>query len=217
MVILCKIEGENMKKLTIIALILFVSVISTMTNHVSAAFSDVGDRYKESVEHLVFNNYAQGLTDTKFGTESSIKRIDAAVMVARVMGFTEGGNYPDAGFTDVPKDRVWAVNALANVDVISGKEIGRYGSGDPMTRSEMAKVIASAYSLEAVDQSVPFTDVSSRFVTYVAALVENKVAFGKTTTQFGANDFVTRGEFSLFILRGDRLDVEGPPEVISVE
>ena len=206
-----------MKKITFIALVFLVLVISTMTNHVSAAFSDVGDRYKESVEHLVFNNYAQGLTDTKFGTESPIKRIDAAVMVARIMGFEENGIYPDAGFTDVSSERLWAVNALASVGVISGKETGKYGADDPMTRSEMAKVIASAYVLIASDQSIPFTDVSSRFITYVAALVEYNVAFGKTSTQFGANNPVTRGEFSLFVLRGDLLEVEGPPEVISVE
>jgi len=206
-----------MKKITIISMLVLVLVISSTKNQVFAAFSDVGERYTESVEHIVSNNYAQGLTDTKFGTATPIKRIDAAVMVARVMGFTESGSYPNAGFTDVSKERQWAVNALANVDVISGKATGRYGANDPMTRSEMAKVIASAYDLEASSQTVPFTDVSDRFLPYVAALVENEVGFGKTTTSFGATASVTRGEFSLFVLRGDRLLEVVPPEVISVD
>ena len=204
-----------MKRFSIIALLLFVLMISTTTTHVSAAFTDVGDRYLESVNHLVSNQYAQGITATKFGTDAPIKRIDAAVMVARVMGFNEGGSYPRAGFTDVPKERQWAVNALASVDVISGKTPGKYGASDSMTRSEMAKVIASAYELKAKNQSIPFTDVSERFIPYVAALVEYKIGFGKTSTKFGATDPVTRGEFSLFVFRGDSLQL--PPEVISVD
>ena len=206
-----------MKKITIISMLILVLVISSTKNQVFADFSDVGDRYTESVNHLVSNNYAQGFTDTKFGTTTPIKRIDAAVMVARVMGFTESGSYPNAGFTDVSKERQWAVNALANADVISGKATGRYGANDLMTRSEMAKVIASAYDLQASSQTVPFTDVSDRFLPYVAALVENEVGVGKTTTSFGATAPVTRGEFSLSVLRGDRLIEVVPPEVISVD
>lgn len=213
MVIFMKGKERLMKRFTI--LLLFVLVISISTTNVSAAFTDVGDRYKESVNHLISNQYAQGFTDTKFGTDAPIKRIDAAVMVARVMGFNEGGSYPNAGFTDVSKDRQWAVNALASVGVISGKSPGRYGASDSMTRSEMAKVIASAYELQATSQSIPFTDVSERFLPYVAALVDNEVGYGKTTTKFGATDPVTRGEFSLFVFRGDHLQLA--PEVISVD
>lgn len=206
-----------MKKIVIVALLVIVTVISSINSPVSAAFSDVGDRYSESVNHLIVNQYAQGFTDTKFGTESPIKRIDAAVMVARVMGFSEEGIYPNAGFTDVSKERQWAVNALASVNVVSGKTPGKYGANDSMTRSEMAKVIASAYELKSTSQSISFTDVSDRFVPFVAALVENEVAFGKTSTNFGATSPVTRGEFSLFVFRADNLSVELPPEVISVD
>ena len=212
-----EMEGDTMKKLLMVPLLICVLFTGSVINHVSAAFSDVGDKYVEAVNHLTTNNYAQGLTETKFGTGEPIKRIDAAVMVARVMGFDENGNYPDAGFTDVPLNRQWAVNALAAAKVVSGKEIGRFGSADFMTRSEMAKVIASAYGLESTGGPILFTDVSSRFEEYVAALVENEITFGKTATQFGATQNVTRGEFALFVLRGDMLSDNTPPEVISVE
>ena len=182
----------------------------------SAAFSDVGDRYKTEVDYIVANNYAQGITSTQFGTQESIKRIDAAVMVARAMGFNENSTSPSAGFTDVPKNRLWAVNALASKGVISGKSPGKYGSDDTMTRSEMAKVIASAYGLKASQDSIPFTDVSPRFISSVAALVENKITEGKSSTKFGGSDNIKRGEFAIFIYKADGLSKIEPPEVVDV-
>ena len=155
-------------------------------------------------------------TATKFGTDSPIKRIDAAVIVAKAMGFDENTKSPNAGFTDVPKNRAWAVNALANKGIISGKQPGKYGSADPMTRSEMAKVIAEAYELKVKQENIPFTDVSPRFKTSVAALVENGITQGKTNTSFGGSDNITRGEFAIFIYRADGLSKNAPPEVEDV-
>ncbi len=182
----------------------------------SAAFTDVGENYRVEVDYIVSMNYAQGISATKFGTQASIKRIDAAVMVARAIGFNENTKSPSAGFTDVPKNRVWAVNALASRGIISGKKAGTYGSEDSMTRSEMAKVIASAYGLTASIEKIPFTDVSPRFVPSVAALVENGITFGKTNSSFGGSDKIKRGEFALFIFRADSLSKIEPPEVESV-
>lgn len=182
----------------------------------SAAFSDVSDSYKTEVEYIVSSGYAKGVSATKFGTDQPIKRIDAAVMVARALGFNENSNIASAGFTDVPADRAWAVNALAARGVISGKKPGTYGSNENMTRSEMAKVIASAYDLSNSTNSIPFTDVSPRFVPFVAALSENGITQGKTSTLYGGNDTIKRGEFAIFIYRADHLSKIDPPEVEDV-
>lgn len=181
-----------------------------------AAFSDVGTRYKTEVEYLISHNYAQGISETAFGTDQSIKRIDAAVMVAKALGFNESSNQPDAGFTDVPKNRAWAVNALAARGVISGKTTTKFGTSDTMTRNEMAKVIASAYGLEESLSPLPFTDVNGRFAPYVGALVENNITSGKSSTKFGATDPIKRGEFAIFIYKVEGLSKIEPPEVEEV-
>lgn len=205
-----------MKKIVSGLLVVSLCVLTLSTQAFSAAFTDVSDRYKAGVDYIVEMNYASGTSPTTFGTDASIKRIDAAVMVARTMGFNENTNAPASGFSDVPQDRAWAVNALVAAGIVNGKLNGKYGSNDPMTRSEMAKVIASAYGLEAKNSTIPFTDVSKTFRPYVAALVENGITSGKTATNFGGSDNIKRGEFAIFIYKADGLS-KIPPEVETVE
>ncbi|MFJ7934409.1 S-layer homology domain-containing protein [Sporosarcina sp. NPDC096371] len=205
-----------MKKIVSVTLAVLLLSFAIKGPSASAAFTDVGGNYREAVDYIVSQKYANGISSTKFGTQASIKRIDAAVMVARAIGINENTKSPSAGFTDVPKNRAWAVNALASRGIISGKKTGTYGSEDSMTRSEMAKVLASAYNLQTDKTTIPFTDVSPRFVPYVAALVDNGITFGKTNKSFGGSDKIKRGEFALFIFRADGLSKIEPPNVESV-
>ena len=67
-------------------------------------FTDVEAKYTDAVEFLVSKGI-KGTSDTTFGTQKNIKRVDAAVFVASALGLdTESA--PDAGFTDVPESCV---------------------------------------------------------------------------------------------------------------
>ncbi|RDI40155.1 S-layer homology domain-containing protein [Falsibacillus pallidus] len=179
----------------------------------AASFTDVADRYKEAVDYLVSKDITNGLTDTKFGTGDNIKRVDAAIMVAKALGLS-GDNAPAAGFTDVPDRGVKAVNALKEAGIINGKSATKFGADEFMTRAEMAKVIANAYKLTG-SKDLPFTDVSKTFEQYVKALYEAGITGGKTDTKFGSDAQVTRGEFALFVYRAEHM-TPATPEVVSV-
>lgn len=182
----------------------------------AASFSDVADRYKEAVDYLTTEGYAQGYPGGKFGTDDNIKRQDAAVMIARALGATEDGDYANAGFTDVPADRQWAVNFLVEKKIVSGKAAGRFGANDFTTREEMSKILAGAYNLVGnPDNEFPFTDVSNTFKQYVDALYEAGITQGKSATQFGTG-LVTRGEFALFVFRAENPSKPAAAEVEAV-
>jgi len=199
-------------------LLLSLAIVAFLPlNTAFAAFSDVSPTYKPAVDHIVSKGYAQGINETQFGISNDIKRIDAAVMIARVNGFTPDGGYANAGFTDVPKDRQWAVNALAASGIMNGLNSKTFGSYQSMTREQMAKVIAITYDLKATSMDMPFTDVLSTVKPYIAALLENNITQGKTETTFGSRLNVTRGEFALFVYRTESNVSIEPPEVISVE
>jgi trimeric autotransporter adhesin len=189
-------------------------VASAVTPAAAASFTDVSDRYKEAVDYLVEKGVTNGVSETSFGTSQEIKRADAAVMIAKLLGL-DTGNAPDAGFTDVPERARGAVNALKAAGIINGKTATTFGAEDPMTRAEMAKVIANAYKLTGEDVELPFTDVSKTFEPYVKALYKHGITTGKNATQFGSNDKVTRGEFALFTHRTETLE-PATPEVVSV-
>ncbi|MDX1805958.1 MAG: S-layer homology domain-containing protein [Paenisporosarcina sp.] len=193
-------------------------VASAVAPMASAAFSDVADRYEDAVNYLTTEGIAQGYPGDKFGTNDSIKRQDAAVMIANALGANKDGDYANAGFTDVPADRQWAVNFLVEQKIVDGKAAGQFGANDFTTREEMSKIIANAYKLVGDDTNAfPFTDVSDTFKQFVDALYENGITEGKDADSFGTG-LVTRGEFALFIYRAEGSPVATPatPEVVSV-
>ncbi|HLG27043.1 MAG TPA: 5'-nucleotidase C-terminal domain-containing protein [Paenisporosarcina sp.] len=167
------------------------------------AFTDVSDRYADAVNFLVGNGITEGKSTTSFGTSEKISRVDASVLIANVLGVDKDASFKDSGFTDVPERAKWAVDALAEMGVLNGFDEDTFGSYSFLTRSQAALILANAAELD-VNENVTktkFSDVNERFAPYVDALVKAGIAFGKSDTEFGANDSVQRGEMALFLER----------------
>ncbi|MED4300883.1 S-layer homology domain-containing protein [Geobacillus stearothermophilus] len=180
----------------------------------AAGFTDVAPQYKEAVDFLVSTGATNGKTETQFGVYEEITRLDAAVILAKLLKL-DVDKAKDAGFTDVPKDRAKYVNALVEAGVLSGKGDGKFGAYDKLTRVEMAKIVANAYKLEKQnDSALPFTDVNAKWAPFVKALYDNGVTSGKTPTSFGAYENITRGDFARFVFKAANVNVA--PAVVSV-
>lgn len=205
----------NLKRFLLLLSFLIVAILPIQTAF--AAFSDTSERYEAAVNYVVSKGYAAGLNDTQFGVSAEIKRIDAAVMIARVKGYSPTDSYPNAGFTDVPEVRQWAVNALAANGIMNGINGTTFGSNQTMTREQMAMVLATTYNLTATNMNIPFTDLNSNTKPSIAALVENNITSGTTATLFGSKDNIKRGDFAIFIYKAEMDVTTLPPEVISVE
>ncbi|MCP3761425.1 S-layer homology domain-containing protein [Domibacillus sp. A3M-37] len=192
-------------------------VASAVTPAFAASpFTDVSDRYTDAVDYLVDNKITNGINDKQFGTNLTIKRVDAAVMIAKALKL-DTNNAPDAGFTDLPDRAVDYVNALKAEGIINGKTATTFGSAQDITRGELAIILSRAYELKGDIDNLKFTDVSDRYDEAVAALVDNKVTTGKTATSFGTADAVKRGEMAIFLHRISEMDdVVTEPAVKSV-
>lgn len=170
---------------------------------VDVQFTDVSANYAGAVDFLLANGMTNGMTETEFGTYNSVKRIDAAVMIARALGLDPTETYADAGFTDVNARGAWAVNALVEHGILDGTTETTFSPDQPLTRNQTAKLMANAADL-AVNNNVTktrFEDVNKNFAKYVDALVTAGITNGKTATTFGSYAEVTRGELALFIDR----------------
>lgn len=199
---------------TVTASIVATAVVPAVSASSIIDYTDVSDRYKEAVSYLVANDISVGITENQFGTDHSIKRADAAVWVVRALGF-ENINAPDAGFTDVPERAENAVNVLKDLGVIVGKSTTQFGAQDPMTRSEMAKIMALAYELPTEGKAHPFKDVSKTFTDYVQAIYNAGLTEGKSATSYGANDPIKRGEFAIFLLKAEEHNSYVPDVVVT--
>ena len=148
-----------------------------------------------------------------FGTQENIKRVDAAVFVAKALDL-DTKNAPEAGFTDVPNRAKGAVNALKKAGITSGKSATEFGANDLITRGELAIWIQKGFKLEAGTQALKFTDVSSRYQEAVSALLSNKITNGTSDTTFGTYENTKRGDFALFLYRAAHLEDTVKPDPI---
>lgn len=110
------------------------------------------------------------------------------------------------GFTDMA-EASWAeeaVNALAQLGVISGKTEKLFAPNDNITRAEFAKMIVNAFGLynsEAETEAFSDTAKSDWYYTYVASAYNNGIISGYDDGRFGANDNITRQDMAVMLYR----------------
>ncbi|WP_050615563.1 S-layer homology domain-containing protein [Bacillus testis] len=171
----------------------------------AASFTDVAPKYKDAVDFVVSKGIS-GLSGNKFGVNDNIKRVDAAVMIAKVLEL-DVKNAPASGFTDVPARAVEYVNALKAAGITSGKTATKFDSHANITRGELAVWIQKGFELTG-QNDLAFTDVASRYKDAVSALVSNKITSGVSATQFGTNNPAKRGDYAIFLHRASQLTPE---------
>lgn len=164
----------------------------------ASSFTDVAPKYREAVDFVVAKG-AEGITDTKFGVHENIKRVDAAVLLVKVLDL-DYENAQASGFTDVPERAVKYVNALKEAGITSGKTKTKFDPHSLITRGELAVWIQKGFELIA-KKDVPFTDVANQYKEAVAALVDNNVTKGISATKFGTYQNAKRGDYAVLLMK----------------
>ena len=164
-------------------------------------FTDVTPRYKDAVSFMYRNGFAQGVTKTQFGVNQQLKRVDAAMMVAKYAKLIPSSK--KAPFTDVPQRAVPMVSAIYDARLMMGKSATLFGSNDSMKRGEAAVLLYHLLppTIPSKTADMRFTDVSERYSTAIEKLVAHGIVQGKTATRFGTADNLTRGELAIMIYR----------------
>ncbi|OCA85264.1 S-layer homology domain-containing protein [Pseudobacillus wudalianchiensis] len=166
--------------------------VSAASNH---SFTDVGRQYEDAISFLYELDVINGTSATRFGTNQTLTRGDAAVVLANML-MLDTENAPDAGFKDLNVRVKGSVNALAKVGIISGVTKTEFKPGETLSRGAMAKLLVKTYELEKYAKQTPFTDVGGVFKPYIEALYGTGVTSGKTHSSYGTNLNITRGEFA---------------------
>ncbi|MGG3988449.1 Ig-like domain-containing protein [Bacillus smithii] len=171
-------------------------------------FNDVNKNYEKAVSELYSKGIVKGVSKTEFGTYKTLKRGDAAVIIARALNL-DTKNAPDAGFKDVNSSIKGAVNALVAKGIISGVSKDKFNPDAPLTRGQMAKILVNAYpSLKDKAKETPFTDLTAGFKPYIEALYGAGIAGGTSKTTYGTNQNITRGDFAKLLYKA--MNFEAP-------
>lgn len=125
----------------------------------------------------------------------------ASVMLLGMMVVGAGAeSYPDVD----GENNVEAIEVLKAVGAMIGDENGNFNPDKPVTRNEMAAVVARLLlgpDAEDYNGDVPFTDVPEWAVKYVAACYDNGIVTGRDETTYDGNGTVTAQEAAAMMLR----------------
>ncbi|MGM9925855.1 MAG: 5'-nucleotidase C-terminal domain-containing protein [Bacillus sp. (in: firmicutes)] len=187
-------------------------VASAVAPAAAAGFKDVDTQYKDAVDFVVSKGI-QGLTKDEFGVHKEIKRADAAVMLVKVLGL-DLDKAPPSGFSDIPKRAVPYVNAMKAAGITAGKTKTSFGAHQSVTRGELAIWIQKGFQLKG-RSTMPFQDVSDRYIDAVQALVDHGIAKGLSTDRFGTDQKSKRGDFAMFLKQAGNANPAMPTPIPS--
>lgn len=107
-----------------------------------------------------------------------------------------------ADFSDVPADH-WAhkyISELAANHIVQGTDEGVFNPEGKITRAQFASLVVRTLGLTA-ENKVPFTDVSGRLASDIAAAYEAGIVSGTSKTTFSPNSLITREQMAAMIVR----------------
>ncbi len=191
-------NSKSMRKFLTTAATATIAIGAVAPMVSAAGFEDVAPQYKDAVD-FVTSKGIQGFNPTTFGTHANIKRVDAAIMLVKVLGL-DIESAPASGFTDVPDRAVKYINALKAAEITSGKTTTTFDSQSLITRGELAIWLDRAFTkLQEKESNLVFNDVALQYKDAVATLVKYGITSGTSADTFGTYANAKRGDFARFL------------------
>lgn len=154
-----------MKKLLVLALVMFVSVAQ-------AKFIDEAEfpSWSEEAIEVVYNaDIMTGFGDGSFRPKQNLNRAEAVTLLLRAKQMQDEAFNGVSKFPDVPGN-AWfakAVTVAENNGWLTGKIDGKFHPADNLNRAEFAALIDRAFQIEAIDDApLPFDDVAENHWFY---------------------------------------------------
>lgn len=180
----------------------------TLTEVLPKMFDDVGEDqpYRDEIGAIQQMGIVTGFENNTFEPDTFIQRKHIAAMIMRAEANIQLLSSPE-NFADVPYGHPYYqdIMGLYRSNIIDGKllEDGVYFEPDAqITRAQLAKVLVNAFTIQRVDHTSYYTDVTHDKWFYDAAntLASHGIFFDNTQT-FDGDAFVTRAEFAHFLYR----------------
>lgn len=201
------------RTLTLVFVAILILAISGM---VFAEETDIENHWsKGEIEYLIEKEIVSGYNDGTFRPDKEISRAEFIKIINNVFGYYEKA---EISFTDV-KESDWYFDDVAkgvSAGYISGYSDGTMKPNKPITRQEVAKVIAIAYDLDRYTSvsSDGFADsdsIDEWAKNYIGIMKDKELITGYSDGSFSPKKNVTRGEIAKIIYRasGEIVNNEG--------
>ncbi len=170
-------------------------------------FSDITGHWASvHIQNAVQQGLVQGYKDGTFKPNSTVTRAEFAVMLMNAL--KPASNGAELSFTDNDKIGAWAQAAIAqavHAGIIKGFSDGTFRPDAPLTRAEMASIVANSLKLVAKKgMATGFADdksIPNWVKGAIAELTKLGVMQGKNGNKFDANATTTRAEAVTVLLK----------------
>lgn len=149
-------------------------------------------------------NYIIGTPEGLSLPTANVTRAEVATIFFRLMTDDARAKFDslDNSFSDVAKGKWYnrAISTLANAGIVKGDPAGTYRPGDPITRAEMAAIIARFGDFK--EGGKTFNDISGHWAQkYIELAASNGWINGNPDGTFKPNNNITRAETVAMINR----------------
>lgn len=149
-------------------------------------------------------NYIIGTPEGLSLPTANVTRAEVATIFFRLMTDDARAKFDslDNNFSDVAKGKWYnrAISTLANAGIVKGDPAGTYRPGDPITRAEMAAIIARFGDFK--EGGKTFNDISGHWAQkYIELAASNGWINGNPDGTFKPNNKITRAETVAMINR----------------
>lgn len=164
-------------------------------------------------------NYIIGTPEGLSLPTANVTRAEVATIFFRLMTDDARAKFDslDNNFSDVAKGKWYnrAISTLANAGIIKGDPAGTYRPGDPITRAEMAAIIARFGDFK--EGGKTFSDISGHWAQkYIELAASNGWINGNPDGTFKPNDNITRAETVAMINRVLNRQTESNDDLLPV-
>lgn len=175
-------------------------------NESNAGFNDLDsvEWAKEAIDYMFAQGYIDGVGDGRFAPNDAVTREQFVKMLVNVFGL-EAASADAASFSDVQSDAWYAeyVNIAASLGIVSGMGDGSFGVGTPISRQDMAVMIARCTNVEGGD-AAEFADdaaISDYAADAVHAMQSAGYLSGDEKGNFNPKNTATRAETATVLYR----------------
>ncbi|MFJ2044907.1 leucine-rich repeat protein [Paenibacillus taichungensis] len=188
----------------------------TVVNVQARTFADLSGHWaKVDIEHLASKLLVNGVAADRFDAEGTVTRAEFSALLVRALGLSVKGSEGSDRFTDVPASAWYAsaVNSAVASGMVSGIGSGRFAPNDPITREQMAVLMAGALTFTSHGNGSDgqegghletFTDrdsISSWAQVPVVRVWEDGIMKGMEDGRFAPTENVTRAQAAVILKR----------------
>ena len=175
----------------------FGPVKATNTTNV---FSDIaGSTFTSEIIWLTSQGITGGCATDRYCPDHPLTRGEMASLLARALNLppTDTDHFTD----DTGSTHHDNINRLAQTNITLGCTLDQYCPDQPVTRGEMASLLARALNLPPTDTDHFTDDTGSTHHDNINRLAQTNITLGCTLDQYCPDQPVTRGQMAAFLYR----------------